>query len=132
MDELLETARSNIERVTPLQLAELMERAGDDDSLLVIDVREHPDRERTGIIPGSINIPLIVLEWRCDPSSPHSHPAIGSHQQQLVMVCNQGYSSSFAAASVKQLGFDQVADLTDGIAGWAAAGLPLVPPEPQP
>jgi len=132
VDELLGKARSNIERVTPAQLAELMNNTDDDDSLLVIDVRERPDRERTGIIPGSVNIPLIVLEWRCDPTSPHAHPAVRSHQQQLVMVCNQGYSSSLAAASVKRLGFDQVADLTDGIAGWAAAGLPLAPPEQLP
>ena len=118
--------------MTPSELAELMEASDDDGSLLVIDVREHPDRERTGIIPGSVNIPLIVLEWRCDLASAHSHPAVRSHQQRLVMVCNEGCASSLAAASVKRLGFAQVADLADGVVGWAASGLPLAPPEPLP
>ena len=50
---------------------------------------------------------------------------MGSLDQSLVTVCNEGYTSSLAAASLRRLGFTRVADLEGGVEGWAAAGLPL-------
>ena len=43
----------------------------------------------------------------------------------MVTVCNQGYTSSFAAVSLRRLGYSRVADLEGGVEGWAAAGLPM-------
>jgi len=126
--ELLAEARSGLRRFGPDELAAAME-AGPDPRPLVIDIRDRDDRERTGMIPGSVSIPLLVLEWRCDPTSGHSHPAVQSLDQPLVTVCNEGYTSSFAAASLKRLGFERAADLEGGVEGWGAAGLPLVQPQ---
>ena len=127
--ELLAEARSGLRRFGPEELAAALE-AGPDPRPLVIDIRDRDDRERTGMIPGSVSIPLLVLEWRCDLTSGHSHPAVHSLDQPVVTVCNEGYTSSFAAASLKRLGFEQVADLEGGVEGWGAAGLPLVQPAP--
>ena len=130
VDEILAAARTGLTRLMPAGLAAALEAGADaepgpSEPLLVIDIRDRDDRERTGMIPGSVSIPLIVLEWRCDPASDHRHPAVGSLDQFLVTVCNEGYTSSLAAASLRRLGFTRVADLEGGVEGWAAAGLPL-------
>ena len=137
MAELLAEARSGLRRFGPEELAAALEAGpgpdpvpGPDAPPLVIDIRDRDDRERTGMIPGSVSIPLLVLEWRCDPTSGHSHPAVQSLDQPLVTVCNEGYTSSFAAASLQRLGFGRAADLEGGVEGWAAAGLPLVQTPP--
>ncbi len=135
VNELLAEARSELRRISPTDLAAALEAdassgsgAGPEDRPLVIDIRDRDDRERTGMIPGSVSIPLLVLQWRCDPTSGHSHPAVQSLDQPVVTVCNEGYTSSFAAASLKRLGFERAADLEGGVEGWAAAGLPVVQP----
>ena len=128
VDELLAEARAGLRRFTPAELAAAMEsgvESGPGGPLLVIDIRDRDDRERTGMIAGSVSIPLLVLEWRCDPTSGHSHPAVQSLDQPVVTVCNEGYTSSFAAASLRRLGFSRAADLEGGVEGWAAAALPM-------
>ena len=133
VNELLAEARAGLRRFTPAELADAMEsdtEPGPDGPLLVIDIRDRGDRERTGMIAGSISIPLLVLEWRCDPTSGHSHPAVRSLDQPVVTVCNEGYTSSFAAASLRRLGFSRAADLEGGVEGWAEAGLPTMAATP--
>ncbi len=128
VDELLAEARRSLRRFTPAELAAAMASgagAGPDGPPLVIDIRDRDDRERTGMIAGSISIPLLVLEWRCDPTSGNTHPAVRSLDQPVVTVCNEGYTSSFAAASLRRLGFTRTADLEGGVESWAAAGLPM-------
>ena len=141
VDEMLAEARDGIRRFTSAELAAALETgtgsaletgtgSAPDNQPLVIDIRDRDDRERTGMIPGSISIPLLVLEWRCDPASGATNPAVQSLEQQVVTVCNEGYTSSFAAASLKRLGFERAADLEGGVEGWAAAGLTLIQPSP--
>ena len=133
VDELLVEARHGLRRFAPAELAAAMEsgvESGPDGPLLVIDIRDRDDRERTGMIAGSVSIPLLVLEWRCDPTSGHSHPAVQSLDQPVVTVCNEGYTSSFAASSLRRLGFSRAADLEGGVEGWAAASLPMTSASP--
>ena len=136
VDELLAQARQGLDRLSPERLAAALESTSEPGSAvspLVIDIRDRDDRERTGMIPGSASIPLIVLEWRCHPTASYSHPAVESFDQPLVMVCNEGYTSSLAAASLRRLGFSNVSDLEGGIEAWAAAGLPTTEvTEPNP
>ena len=136
VDELLAQARQGLDRLSPERLAAALEPASEavpKVTPLVIDIRDRDDRERTGVIPGSASIPLIVLEWRCHPTASYSHPAVESFDQPLVMVCNEGYTSSLAAASLRRLGFSDVSDLEGGIEAWAAAGLPTTEvTEPNP
>ncbi len=127
VDDMLVEARAELDRLTPAQLAEIL--AGEPHSdwpTLVVDIRDRDDRERTGMIEGSVSIPLIVLQWRCHPTASYANPAVKSFDQPLVAVCNEGYTSSLAAASLRRLGFTNVTDLEGGVEGWGAAGLPLV------
>ena len=136
VDDILAEARAGLVRFKPPELAAALEAGADAEPgpsapPLVIDIRDRDDRRRTGMIAGSVSIPLIVLEWRCDLDSGHTHPAVESFDQPVVTVCNEGYTSSLAAASLRRLGFTRVADLEGGVEGWAAAGLPMAGAAPD-
>lgn len=124
--DLLFEARAMISRRTPLQLAQLLRGP---EPPLVLDTRTHTDRERFGVIPTSVHVPRTVVEWHFDPANGYLHPAMRSFDQPLVLVCNGGYSSSLAAANLVRLGFTTVSDLIGGHTAWAAAGLPVAPPD---
>ncbi len=128
--DLLAEARSGLERVVPAELADLMKAAdrAEGERLRVIDVRPREDRERTGIIEGSEHIGLLVLQWRLDPESGASEGTAAGLDDHVVVVCNQGYSSSLAAGQLQQMGFARATDLDGGVEGWIEAGLPVVPP----
>ena len=124
--DLVAAARQEAPRLTPVALRDELAA---DPSLLVLDTRTPTDRERFGVIPGSVHTPRTVLEWAVDPASGYCHPAVTGFDQRLVVVCQEGYSSSLAAQSLRRLGFHRATDLVGGVAGWRAAGLPLVAPD---
>ena len=88
-----------------------------------------PTGRRFGTIPGSIHVPRTVLEWRFDPASGYRHPSVVTSIKPLVVVCNHGYSSSLAAASLVHLGFTSVADLVGGMQAWIAAAAEVDHPD---
>jgi rhodanese-related sulfurtransferase len=126
VEELLDDARASIERLEP-EAALAAARRG----ALILDIRSDADRERDGIVPGSLHIPRTVLEWRLDLDSPWRNPHVGGLEQQVVLLCDHGYASGFAAATLVQLGFARVGDVIGGFAAWREAGLPTVPSPPS-
>jgi rhodanese-related sulfurtransferase len=124
--DLVRAARTAIRRIDPQQLAS--EQVGDHPPT-VLDTRTPTDRQRFGVIPGSLHVPRTILEWSLDPSNGYRNAAITSLDQRIVVVCNGGYSSSLAAANLLALGFTEVADLIGGHHGWVRAGLPVEPPD---
>ena len=92
---------------------------------LLIDTRDADLRARDRRIPGAVHIPLSVLEWRVDPTSGHQSPALVGHEHELVLICQEGYSSSLAAVRLQELGFEETTDVIGGFVAWAAAGLPV-------
>lgn len=123
--ELLEQCRARLARLEPQELARLLD-AGE---VVVLDTRTPTDRSLYGCIPGSVHTPRTVLEWRVALDAPLRIPEVHSHDQRLVVVCNQGFSSSLAAVSLQTLGFSRATDLAGGVLGWRDAGLPLVDPD---
>jgi MFS family permease len=95
------------------------------DGAALVDLRSQDERRREGIIPGSIHIPRSVLEWRLDPDSGYSNPHIRL-EQKIVVFCAHGFSSSFAAVTVRELGCRSSTDIVGGFAGWKAAGFPVL------
>ncbi len=69
-----------------------------------------------------------MLEWRLDPESPSRHPLAPELADQVIVMCNEGYTSSLAAAVLQDLGFTRATDLEGGFQAWRAAGLPVVEP----
>jgi rhodanese-related sulfurtransferase len=123
VEELLADARRRIERVEPEEAALEVKR----DGALLVDIRSELHRELDGVIPGAMFHPRNVLEWRMDPSSEHRDPAVGGLDRRVILVCDEGYQSSLAAANLRELGFARVADLVGGFQAWRDAGLPVEP-----
>jgi rhodanese-related sulfurtransferase len=119
IDTYLAEARSHLKRVTPQELAAL--KSGD---TLVIDTRPLHNREAEGEIPDSIPVERIVLEWRLDPDGDHRLPGFTA-DTTVVVLCNEGYSSSLAARDLQRIGLPKATDLIGGFRAWAAAGLPV-------
>lgn len=119
IDGLLSEARERIDRLTPKEAAREAESGA-----VLVDTRCAEDRRREGTIAGAVHVPRTVLEWRADPACAHSDPRIARLEARLIVVCNDGYSSSLAAANLSRLGFERVADLVGGYRGWVAAGMP--------
>lgn len=94
----------------------------------MIDIRSHDARDREGVIPGSLHIPRTVLEWRVALDSEYRSPYVGGIDQQLILICDHGYSSVLAAANLVQLGLERTADVVGGFEAWASAGLPTARP----
>jgi len=123
VDDQLARARDGLRRVGPAQAADL-QAAG----ALLVDIRPVAQRRQYGEIPGALVIERNVLEWRMDPSSPDRHPAVTDDRgRPVVVVCQEGYASSLAAASLQSLGLSEATDLDGGFAAWEAAGLPTQP-----
>lgn len=121
IDDLLAAARSRLTRLSPADAA----RAAASGAVLV-DIRSDTQRATDGIIPDAVWHPRNVLEWRVDPASSHADPRLsGDLERVLVVVCDEGYQSSLAAATLQELGFTRATDLVGGFQAWRAAGLPV-------
>ncbi|MFD7326173.1 rhodanese-like domain-containing protein [Streptomyces sp. NPDC059875] len=124
IDELLERVRSDLDRIEAHAAHEAYE-AGD---ALLVDTRYAALRERDGLIPGALIVERNELEWRLDPLGSHRAPQADSHDLRVIVFCNEGYASSLAAASLRQLGLHRATDVIGGFQAWKAAGLPVLPP----
>ncbi len=118
--ELLENARARLERLEPGAAHEAMR-----DGALMVDTRCAEARRETGVIPGSVHVPLSVLYWRLDPASGSRDPRLSDPARRIVLICAHGFSSSLAAATLRELGFRHATDVVGGFEAWAAAGLPV-------
>ncbi|HEY2201086.1 MAG TPA: rhodanese-like domain-containing protein [Solirubrobacteraceae bacterium] len=127
VDEMLAAARSRLDRVDPAQAAGAVQ-AGD---AVLIDIRAESQIAQDGTIPGAVVIGRNVLEWRLDPTSSRPHPQAPELDQQVIVICNEGYASSLAAVSLQELGFTRATDLDGGFKAWRAAGLPVQARAPQ-
>jgi len=85
---------------------------------LVVDTRPSEQRHRDGDLPGALVIDRNVLEWRLDPTSPHRIKAMTGPDRRIIIVCDQGYSSSLAAATLRRLGLERATDLIGGFQAW--------------
>jgi len=122
LEALLATACARIERLSPHE-AFAAQQAG----ALIIDTRSSEDRERDGIVPGSLHIPRTVLEWRAAPDSRWRSPHVGGVERKVVVLCDHGYSSILTAATLVELGFAGAGDVIGGFEAWRDAGLPVRP-----
>ncbi|MBT2568058.1 rhodanese-like domain-containing protein [Arthrobacter sp. ISL-85] len=115
INELLLESRVGLVRVHPADLEREMAAGA-----LVVDTRPADQRDRDGDLPGAVVIDRNVLEWRLDPSSPHRLPIANDPARRIVVVCNEGYSSSLAAHTLQRLGLARATDLIGGFQAWAA------------
>lgn len=122
IDELLAQARRGLVRVGPHEARDAI-----GDGALLIDIRSESQRAADGIVEDAVWFARNVLEWRCDPGCEAHDDRIGGLERHLIVMCDEGYQSSLAAATLQQLGFASATDLAGGFQAWRAAGLPVTP-----
>ena len=120
VDELLAEARAGLARLGPQEV-----RLAMSEGAVLIDIRSESQRGRDGVVPDSRFVPRNVLEWRLDPTCEHRDPSLARPDAQVIVMCDEGYQSSLAAATLRRLGVDAT-DLVGGFQAWRAAGLPVV------
>lgn len=114
-DELVARARTRIDRVAPEELADVVAAGG-----LIVDIRPVHQRREDGELPDAVVIDRNVLEWRLQPRGDFSLPIVQDHAQRIVIVCDEGYASSLAAATLTDMGFERAGDLAGGYQAWRA------------
>jgi rhodanese-related sulfurtransferase len=122
VEELLADARARLTRVEPLEA----KAAADRGEALIVDIRQDRQRERDGVVPGAVFVPRNELEWRADPVSQWRDDRLHDGRRVVVM-CDEGYQSSLAAAVLHELGLEGATDLVGGFQSWRSAGLPVDP-----
>jgi rhodanese-related sulfurtransferase len=125
INQLLEQARARLKRVDPLEAQTALQGGA-----TLIDIRSDAQRAADGSVPGALYLPRNVLEWRLDPDSGFSHAQAPQLDGHVIIMCNEGYQSSLAAATLQDLGFEHATDLDGGFQAWRAAGLPVDAPKP--
>ena len=120
IDDLLIEARGGLARLDPVAAFRAIHRGA-----VLVDTRPQWQRRAGGEIPGAIVIERNHLEWRCDPRCPARVAEANDHQVTWIVCCDEGYSSSLAAASLQALGLRNATDVIGGFQAWRAAGLPV-------
>ncbi|MEX2658716.1 MAG: rhodanese-like domain-containing protein [Acidimicrobiales bacterium] len=121
--ELVTEAKGKVQNLTPEEVAAELEKG---DAVLV-DLREGPELENTGRIPGSVHIPRGMLEFRADPSSPYHDEALDP-SRRVILHCASGGRSALGASALQDMGYENVAHLDGGITKWAEEGRPTEKP----
>jgi len=123
VDQLLADARARLERLEPDEAqAEL------DNGALLIEIRSDSQRAADGVVPGAAFAPCNVRERRLDPASPQREPELARLDRHIVLMCDEGYQSSLAAATLQELGLPRATDLGDGFRPGATPACPSAGP----
>ena len=123
IDEILAEARARLRRLEPEE-AHFAYRRG----APLVDIRPAAQRAANGEIPGALVVERNVLEWRFDPRSAARLPIAGRYDLPVIVFCQEGYTSSLAAAALQDIGLHRATDVTGGFAAWRLAGLPAFGP----
>jgi rhodanese-related sulfurtransferase len=122
IDQILAAARARLDRLDPAEAAQAQR-----ESAVLVDIRPVAQRVASGQIPDALVVERNVLEWRFDPTSDARLPIADRYDLPVIVYCEEGYTSSLAAAALQDLGLFRATDLVGGISAWRAAGLPVEP-----
>lgn len=117
---LVATARA---RITEIETQDAIALLADPD-VVIVDIRDPRERERTGFIPGSVHAPRGMVEFWVDPESPYFKPVFGQTSKRFVFHCASGWRSALTVATLQDMGFE-AAHLREGFSAWVAAGGPV-------
>ncbi|SHM75568.1 rhodanese-like domain-containing protein [Roseibium suaedae] len=121
--ELVKRARARIREIETLAAIDMLA----DPDVVIVDLRDIRERQRSGFIPGSFHCPRGMAEFWVDPDSPYFKPVF-AEQKTFVFHCASGWRSALTVATLNDMGF-ACAHLKDGFNDWAAKGGPVEKPE---
>ena len=117
--EMVAKARA---RITEVETAEAIKMVGRDD-VVIVDLRDVRERERSGFIPDSFHCPRGMAEFWVDPDSPYFKDIFG-RDKTFVFHCASGWRSALTVATLNDMGFP-CAHLREGFSTWEAQGGPV-------
>ena len=117
--DLVKEAKEKIENLTPQQVQEALSKG----NATLVDIREADELQQNGKIKGSVHAPRGMLEFYADPSLPAYHKPEFDKSKRIILHCASGGRSALAAATLQQMGYDQVAHLDGGLKAWKESGL---------
>jgi rhodanese-related sulfurtransferase len=107
-------------RIPEVGTAEAIAALGDPD-LVIVDIRDIRERQRSGVIPGSVHAPRGMIEFWVDPDSPYHKPVFAQQGKRYLFHCASGWRSALTVAALQEMGFE-AAHLRDGFTDWVAQG----------
>lgn len=122
--KMVQNARA---RITEIETADLITML-DDPDVVVVDIRDIRERQRSGYIPGSFHAPRGMIEFWVDPDSPYYKDVFGQEGKKYVFHCASGWRSAITTATLKDMGFE-AAHLKEGFSTWEKQGGPVEFPE---
>ena len=118
--QMVADARARIEEI---ETADLISKVGDP-NVVIVDIRDIRERQRSGAIPGSVHAPRGMVEFWVDPDSPYFKEAFGDEDKKYVFHCASGWRSALTVATLQDMGFE-AAHLKEGFSTWAEKGGPV-------
>lgn len=122
--DMVKAARA---RIKEIETQDLIDKVNDPD-VVIVDIRDIRERQRTGAIPGSVHAPRGMIEFWVDPDSPYFKDVFGQDGKDYVFHCASGWRSALTVATLQDMGFE-AAHLKDGFSSWAKSGGPIEPVE---
>ena len=118
--EMVANARARITEIETEDLIKMVE----DPNVVIVDIRDIRERQRTGAIPGSIHAPRGMIEFWVDPESPYHKDVFAQEGKTYVFHCASGWRSALTVSTLQDMGFD-AAHLREGFSTWAEKGGPV-------
>jgi rhodanese-related sulfurtransferase len=122
-DRLLARARSRLTRLDPQEALDAIQHGA-----ILVDTRPEFQRRADGEIPGAIVVERNHLEWRLHPESDGRIAEAVDADVRWIVMCDSGYASSLAAATLQMMGLHRATDLVGGFKAWRDAKLPVTSP----
>lgn len=110
-------------RITEVETADAIAMV-DEPSVVIVDIRDVRERQRSGFIPGSVHAPRGMIEFWVDPDSPYFKEVFGQSDKTYLFHCASGWRSALTVATLQDMGFE-AAHLREGFATWAEQGGPV-------
>lgn len=124
--EMVTQARAKIEEIETPDLITMM----DDPNVIIVDIRDIRERQRSGYIPGSFHAPRGMIEFWIDPESPYHKDIFAQEDKKYVFHCASGWRSALTVATLQDMGFE-AAHLKEGFSTWEKQGGPVEQQDPS-
>ncbi|WP_350334578.1 rhodanese-like domain-containing protein [Coralliovum pocilloporae] len=118
--QMVQEARDRIEEIETPNLIGMV----DDPNVVIVDIRDVRERQRTGFIPGSFHAPRGMVEFWVDPDSPYHKDIFAQEGKKYVFHCASGWRSALTVATLQDMGFE-AAHLKEGFGSWEKSGGPV-------
>ena len=124
--QMVQEARERIEEIETSDLIAMV----DDPNVVIVDIRDVRERQRTGFIPGSFHAPRGMIEFWIDPDSPYHKEIFAQTGKKYVFHCASGWRSALTVATLNDMGFE-AAHLKEGFGSWEKSGGKVEQVEPK-